>query len=121
MPDTAPYDVVANRFAPFADYVDYETLDFTGATCKLQVRDRPNGGEVRADVVPTVTIETVEGVNYSRIAWEIDELTMEAMPLDGANPDGDVTLYHDLHLTPVGEPKFVVFSGKFIVKVGVTE
>lgn len=119
--DTARYDRDANRFAPFADYIDIEAIDFTGATCKLQVRDRPNGGTVRANVVPTVTIETVEGINYSRIAWGIPELTMEAMPLDGANPDGDVTLYHDLHLTPSGESKFVVFSGKFIVKAGVTE
>lgn len=118
---TASYSVVANRFVPFADYIDFFGYDFTGAVAKLQVRDRKNGGTVRADVVPTVSVTTEEGVPTTRVSWAIDEATMEAMPLDSGDPDADVVLFHDLHLTPSGEAKFVPFAGTFTVRAGVTE
>lgn len=118
---TVSYSVTANRFAPFADYVDIEGYDFTGATCKLQVRDHKNGGTLRADVVPVVSVTVTEGIPTTRVSWSIDEATMEAMPLDSGNPDADVSLHHDLHLTPSGGTKFVPFAGSFVVKAGVTE
>lgn len=118
---TVSYSVTANRFAPFADYVDIIGFDFTGAATKLQVRDRKNGGTVRADVVPSISVTIDEGIPTTRISWAFDEPTMEAMPLDSGDPDADVVLYHDLHLTPNGGLKFVPFGGTFTVKAGVTE
>lgn len=117
---TARYDSEANRFAPHTDYIDIEGFDFTGAVCKLQIRDRKNGGQLRADITPSVSMSVVEGTPVSRIAWTIPEVTMEAMPLH-AELDDDVALQLDLHITPVGAPKFVAVRGDFIVKAGVTE
>ncbi len=119
---TASYPITANRFAPHSDYIDVEGYDFTSATFKMQVRDTKNGGAVRADVVPTA--ELVVGAEVeptTRVSWAIDEATMEAMPLDGSNPDADKKLYYDLHITPSGGTKFVAWGGDFIVKAGVTE
>ena len=118
---TVSYSATANRFAPFADYVDIVGFDFTGATTKLQVRDRKNGGAVRADVVPAISVTVNEGLPTTRISWAIDEVAMEAMPLDSGDPDADVVLFHDLHLTPSGGTKFIPFAGTFTVKAGVTE
>lgn len=117
---TARYDSEANRFAPHTDYIDIESFDFTGAVCKLQIRDRKNGGQLRADLVPTVTVSTVEGVVTSRITWTIPEVTMEAMPLS-SEISPDVKLFLDLHITPSGGVKFVPIEGTFTVKSGVTE
>lgn len=118
---TASYPIRANRYAPHSDYIDVIGYDFTGAVFKMQVRDAPNGGTVRADIVPTVSVTTTEGVPTSRVSWAITELVMEAMPLDGNDPTTDVTLYYDLHITPSGEDKFVAWRGTFIVEHGVTQ
>lgn len=117
---TARYDSEANRFAPHTDYIDIEGFDFTDAVCKLQIRDRKNGGALRADLVPTVSVTENDGVPVSRVLWTIPETTMEAMPL-ASEIDPDVTLWRDLHLTPDGGVKFVPIEGTFTVKSGVTE
>ena len=117
---TARYDSEANRFAPHTDYIDIEGFDFTGAVCKLQIRDRKNGGVLRADLVPTVTVTIEEDLTpTSRIAWTVSEATMEAMPL-AAEVDPDVGLFLDLHITPSGGLKFVAIEGAFKIKSGVT-
>lgn len=118
---TGTYDISANRYAPHEDSMVIEGYDFTGATLKMQVRDRPNGGAIRADITPTVSVSTVEGIAYTTVSWSIAEVDMEAMPEDPTTPGADVTLYYDVHLTPSGGTKFVPFGGKFIVKAGVTQ
>lgn len=128
---SASYDSEADRFVPHTDYLDFEGFDFTDALLKMQVRDRPNGGALRADLAQVTTaaaegvrLESVtwaDGVPTTRIAWRINETTMEAMPLDPADPGSAVVLYRDLHITPVGENKFVAVQGTFTVKAGETE
>ena len=117
---TARYDSGANRFAPHSDYIDFEGFNLTGAVFKLQIRDRKNGGTVRADIVPTVSVATIDGLSVSRVAWTISESVMEAMPL-AAEASADVVLFKDIHITPAGGAKFVPFEGTFTVKSGVTE
>lgn len=130
---TARYDSVANRFAPHPDYIDFEGFDWTDATVKMQIRDRKNGGAIRANLsqVTTAAAEGVridevfenDGIPTTRIAWRINETTMEAMSAQamGLEPDTDVSLFLDLHVTPVGGLKFVPIEGVFTVKAGVTE
>lgn len=118
---TASYPIRANRYAPHSDYIDVIGYDFTGAVFKMQVRDAPNGGEIRADIVPTVSVTTDEGVPTSRVSWTISETDMEAMPLDPSDPTASVILYHDLHITPTGDTKFVAWRGTFTVEHGVTQ
>lgn len=117
---TARYDSEANRFAPHTDYIDIEGFDFTGAVCKLQIRDRKNGGALRADLVPAVSMTMNDDIPVSRILWTVSEALMEAMPM-AAEIDPDVTLWLDLHLTPDGGVKFVPIEGTFKIKSGVTE
>lgn len=120
---TASWAIEANRYAPYDDYLDVVGYDFTGATFKLQVRDTPNGGNLRADLVPTVSVTTSGGVPTSRISWRIDEVNMEAMPLDPADPSKDAVLFYDMHISPggVATDKFVPVRGTFTVRAGVTQ
>jgi hypothetical protein len=50
-----------DRWTPFVRTLTFEGLDFTGATFKLQVRDRKDGGQLRADLA-TVGSASAEGV-----------------------------------------------------------
>lgn len=59
--DTARFEIVADRFTPKADTIVVKGEDLTGATFKMQVRDRANGGTVRADLA-TVVSSAAEGV-----------------------------------------------------------
>ena len=125
---TARYDQRAGRYVPYTDYLEIEGYDFTGATVKAQVRDRKNGGQVRADLAQVTTaaaegiriddVVVTEGVPTTRIAWRVNETTMEAMP--ETDPGADVELWFDIHLTPIGELKFVLLGGRFLVEAGVT-
>lgn len=130
---TARYDSAANRFAPHTDYIDFEGFDWTDAELKMQIRDRKNGGMIRADLAQVTTaaaegvridsVSTVNGIPVTRVAWRINETTMEAMSAEamGLEPDAEPVLFLDLHVTPVGELKFVPIEGSFTVKAGVTE
>lgn len=114
---TATYPIYADRYVPHADYIDVEGYDFTGATTKMEVRDRKNGGALRATATVTLTVTTTEGVPTTRLAWVIAEATMEAMPVD---EDKEINLFYDFHLTPSGSTKFIPFEGPFVVEAGVT-
>ena len=118
---TVKYSVAANRYVPFVDYVDVAGADFTGAVVAMEIRDRPNGGAVRAAITPTITVTTEEGVPVSRIAYTVSEADMEAMPTHPTDPSKDVTFYYDVHLTPDGGTKFIPFGGEFVVRAGVTQ
>lgn len=118
---TASYPIRADRYAPHEDYIDVIGYDFTGATFKMEVRDTPNGGTVRATATVSVSVTTDEGVPTSRVSWSIDEATMEAMPTDPANPSGPHEIHYDMHITPSGGTKFVAWGGSFTVVEGVTQ
>ena len=130
---TVRYDSEANRFAPHTDYLDFEGFDWPDADLKLQIRDSKNGGAIRVDLAKVASaasegvridsVTTVDGVTTTRIAWRINETTLEAISAEalGLEPDADVNLFFDLHVTPVGELKFVPVEGTFTVKAGVTE
>src|SRR3546814_7601005 len=78
--DTGRLPLAANRWTPFAYSVAFIGYDFTGATFKAQVRDRKDGGFVRADMTVTLaSVTTDEGVPTSTVDLEIPEATMEAM------------------------------------------
>src|SRR3546814_5480198 len=86
--DTGRLPLAANRWTPFAYSVAFIGYDFTGATFKAQVRDRKDGGFVRADMTVTLaSVTTDEGVPTSTVDLEIPEATMEAM--DAATEAGD--------------------------------
>lgn len=118
---TVTYPIRANRYTPHNDFIDVVGVDLTDASFAMQVRDARNGGTLRADVVPTVAVTTEGGVTTSRISWFIDEVTMEAMPLDEVRPATDKTFYYDILITPSGGSGFIGVRGLFIVGAGVTQ
>lgn len=103
--------------------------DFTGATFRLEVRDRRNGGALRAGLdtvasaaaegVRIVSVETADGIPVTTLGIRINETTMEAMP--EGEPGEDVELAWGLHITPSGGTKFQAFDGPFIVKASAVE
>lgn len=120
----------ADRFTPFIATLTFVGIDLTAAVMKAQVRDRKDGGAVRADLA-TVTLAnteglrllsagTVDGVMTSVVYMRVNEATMEAMPL-GAEIGDDLDLYWDLQVTPSGGVKGVYLYGPFIVRAGVTQ
>ncbi len=128
--ETAVFPLAGDRWTPLVDTIDLVGVDLTGATFKLQVRDRKDGGAVRADLATIVVssaegvrligVVTASGVTTSQIGFRINESTMESMPAAPELGD-DVPLYWDMHITPSGGLKFVAFAGDFTVKAGVTE
>lgn len=61
MDTPASIDWAADRYVPFIRTMAFVDFDFTGATFAMQVRDRKDGGAVRADLA-TVTTASAEGV-----------------------------------------------------------
>lgn len=129
--DPVERPLTAGRWVPFVHDIIIEGLDLTGATFAMQVRDDWNGGAVRADLATETVagtegvrfagVETVDGVDTSTLEVVIAEATMEAMPLDAANPDGPLTLVYDLQITrTAGQPE-VMMRGTFTVQEGSTE
>lgn len=142
--------LAGDRQTPFLRTLTFLRIDFTGAVFKMQVRDRKDGGAVRADLATVVT--TAEGVKLvyggtatiaahiaagrltavpagfasgdnvalSTVTIRINEATMEAMPF-GTEVGDDLELYHDFHVTPSGGTKEVYLEGPYIVRAGVTQ
>lgn len=120
----------ANRWTPFVETIDFVGLDLTGATMKMQVRDRKDGGFVRADLttvpsngtegVSLVSVVTTAGVPTSRLSIRINEPTMEAMSA-ATEPGEDAQIWWDIHITPAGGVKFVALEGPFIIMAGSTQ
>lgn len=61
METPARVDFGADRFVAFIQTLRFIGYDFTGATFKAQVRDRRDGGALRADL-STVVLASAEGV-----------------------------------------------------------
>jgi hypothetical protein len=123
-------DLTGDRFTPFIREISFAPIDLTAAVMKAQVRDRKDGGTIRADLA-TVTIAGTEGlrldsvsaiggITTSIVTMRINESTMEAIPY-GTERGDDLLLYWDLHITPSGGAKEVYLFGNFTVLAGVTE
>lgn len=128
---TGTLDLPANRYTPLVAEIAVTGVDLTGAVIAAQVRDGWNGGTLRADLtdvadpadqgVAVISTAVIDGVTVSLLSLRLDEATMEAMPADSADPDGDVDLVWDMQCTPVGEDKAVFLRGKFTVRAGSTQ
>lgn len=101
--------------------------DFTGADILLEVRDRADGGALRAHLIEVATssaegvtrVVTIEdGIPVTTLGIRINESTMESMPTAN-EPGDDVELRWGMHITPSGGLKFMAFDGPFTVKASV--
>ena len=126
--DTGTLALEAQRWTPFVYQIEFQDINLTGATYAMQVRDRKDGGQVRATLAGTATpgaegvrlVGVVDGTSTLEIV--IAEATMEAMDIasDAGSPGSDGLAFWDLHITPSGGSKFVALAGDFIVKAGAT-
>lgn len=128
MPGTV--NLQADRYTPYEENFIFAGIDLTDSVMKAQVRDRRDGGAIRA-TLNTVTMENTEGLRLvsageidgimtSAVAMFIDEATMEAMP-SGLEIGDDIDLYWDLHITPDGGVKRNYLRGLFTVLAGATQ
>lgn len=113
------------RSAALIETIVIDGLDLTDATFRLEVRDRRDGGTLRAGL-DTVTTASAEGVRVvsvdtggalpvTTLGIRINETTMEAMP-DAPEPGDDVTIWWGMHITPNGGVKFLAFDSTFTVE-----
>lgn len=127
-PGTLP--LVAQRWTPFVYTIDFEGIDFTGATMAMQVRlyrDAP--GDPIISLVNaasnaqglSVSVVTTEGVPTSTVQIRINETTLEAILLNAGLPGADVKLAYDLHITGGGFEKTRWVEGDFIIRPGATQ
>lgn len=129
MPQTGRLDLTANRWEPFVHTIDFEGFNFTGASFAMQVRDRRDGGFLRADLatvgsvgsegVTLTGVTTEDGIPTSHISIRINEATMEAMEVATEEGD-DGEIWWDLQITPSGGVKYRALEGVFTVHAGVT-
>lgn len=122
--------LTAQRWTPFVYQIDFEGLDFTGATMAMQVRlyrDAPGDPLIDlANAISTaeglsVAVVTVEGQPISTVQIRINETTLEALLLNAGKAGEDVTLVYDLHITATGFPKARWIEGDFIIRAGATQ
>lgn len=125
--ETGLVDLYADRQAQFDWNFDIPG-DLSAAIFKMQVRDRKDGGAIRADLATVVTdiqglrmlgTATVDGLIRTLFKARIDKATMQAMAV-ATEVGNDGQIWYDIHITPTGGVEFVAFAGKFIVKAGVT-
>ncbi|NOW44117.1 hypothetical protein FHW96_000244 [Novosphingobium sp. SG751A] len=133
--------IVAWRRVPFggasgdADIVVLG-LDWSDATYAMQIRAAPGdtgdplvslanaaagsqgiSAAYDADYVHPITGATV---GATTIRPQIDETTMEGLPVNPDDPASPIYLWWDMHVTAAGLPKAVFCQGKFTVDPGVT-
>jgi hypothetical protein len=128
-------NIVASKRVPFDDTIPMMGVDYSGATPLMEIRPEPGGtGD------PLVSLEaSVAGGEGIVVSWDADFPDPDGIMADGATivrviinettleglaynapPESDLTLYYDIHLTPVDGKKFVYCSGTFTVSPGVT-
>lgn len=142
--------MAGDRYTPYLRTLTFLGINFTGAVFKAQVRDRKDGGAVRADLATVVTsaegvrllyggTDTIanhitagrlsevpsghtsgESIALSQMTVRINEATMEAMPF-GTEIGDDWPGWWDIHVTPSGGTKEVYLQGTFTVRAGVTQ
>lgn len=113
------------RSAALIETIVIDGLDLTGATFRLEVRDRRDGGALRAALdtvvslsaegVRIVSVDTSGTLPVTTLGIRINETTMEAMP-DAPEPGDDVSLWWGMHITPSGGVKFLAFDSTFTVE-----
>lgn len=113
-----------SRSAALTATIVVKGVDLTGAAFRLEVRDRRDGGQLRAglDTVASAAIEgvrvasvdIVDTVPVTTLGIRINETTMEAMPV--TEPGEDSQIVWGLHITPAGGLKFQALDGPFIVE-----
>ena len=139
MAKTGRLDLVANRWEPFVHRLIFQGMDLTGAAFAAEVRDRRDGGFVRASLATvgsaaeqglsliSVTNEDVDfggtigvvNVPVSIVSMRINEEVMEAMDVaEEAGEDG--VIWWDMQVTPSMLDKYRALEGTFTVKAGST-
>ncbi|QFU31499.1 hypothetical protein [Brevundimonas sp. Bb-A] len=122
-------DLTVQRWTPFVYPIDFEGLDFTGATMAMQVRlyrDAP--GDPLIDLANaasnaeglSVSVATVEGVTVSTVQIRINKTTIQDLLLNAGKPGDDARLVYDLHITGGGIIETRWFEGDLIIHAGVT-
>lgn len=129
-----PITVVSKR-VPWVEDLPVEGPDYSGATFKMEVRQRAGDTGTALITLNNATAgtegisctydtgyvdpETAEIFAASVILFQIDETTMEALA-GGTPTDSPIELHYDVHVTPVGGKKFVLCYGSFTYWPGVT-
>ncbi|WP_292223940.1 hypothetical protein [Brevundimonas sp.] len=123
-------DLVVQRWTPFVYQIDFEGLDFTGATMAMQARlyrDAPGAplislvnAAANAEGL-SVTVTNLDGVPTSHVQIRINETTAEGLLLNAGAPGDDVKLVYDLHITGGGLPKTRWVEGSLIIRAGATQ
>jgi hypothetical protein len=96
MADFARVDFSADRYTAFIETLRFIDYDFTSGAFAIQVRDRKNGGTLRANLA-TVTSSTAEGVRLvyagtDTIANHISAGRLTQAEVDELSLSGSVTL-----------------------------
>ena len=129
------FPLVAFKRVPFDGTIARLGEDLSGATPRMEIRPEPGGSGTALVALDASTAGSqgiaitydadypdpdglmADGASMVRII--INETTLEALSL-GSPASSDVVLHYDIHLTPSGGTKFVLCSGTFTIKPGVT-
>lgn len=123
-------DLSVQRWTPFVYQIDFEGLDFTGATMAMQVRlyrDAPGAplislGNAASNAEGlSLSVATVAGAPVSTVQIRINETTAESLLLNAGKPGEDVRLVYDLHITGGGFPKTRWIEGALTIRAGATQ
>lgn len=123
-------DLTVQRWTPFVYQIDFEGLDFTGATMAMQVRlyrDAPGAPLISlTNAAPnaqglSVSVANNGGEMTSTLQIRINETTAEALLLNAGKPGDDIRLVQDLHITGGGFPKTRWTEGDLIIRAGATQ
>lgn len=143
--------LAGDRWTPFTRTLQFEGVDFTAAIFAMQVRDRKDGGALRADLA-TVGSASAEGVRLiyggtDTVAGHIAAGRIDDVPEGMSTSDSlilslvgirinestmeamtpatevgdDAVAYWDLHVTPSGGLKDLYLYGPFTIRAGATE
>lgn len=127
--------IIAYKRVPFVDSFVIIGYDWSDATFLLHVRHLP--GDTGTPVIALTNaaegsqglcasfddayVHPVSGatVEATIVAVQIDEATLEALSLN-LPPEQPLDLFYDVHATPTGEHKRILFGGPFSLRPGVT-
>jgi len=123
-------DLTVQRWTPFIYQIDFEGLDFTGATMAMDVRlyrDAPGIALIRLVNASanaeglSFSVLQVDGVPIATLQMRINETPAETLLLNAGKPGDDVRLVYDLHITGAGLPKSRWLEGALIIRAGATQ
>ena len=123
-------DLTVQRWTPFVYQIDFEGLDFTGASMAMHVRlyrDAPGDPLISLSNAASnaeglsVSMTTVSGVTTSTVQIRINETTLEALLLNAGKPGDDIRLVYDLHITGGGFAKTRWIEGDLVIRAGATQ